>query len=206
MSNKNELRNMIRDEIKPICLKLDSMEKQFNELNQSVQFLSAKYDQLIDKQHKMDKKMSDMTNSNAELKKEMSTVEQKAGESLKEIEEINQYLRRDCLEITGIKASDEEACNDAVKAIGELLEISPPVTDEDISIAHPLPTYSNGPPKIIVKFTRRNVRNKFYFNRRKLQGVKANDLPTSREELRSENRNIYIGESLTPKKKNFLVK
>jgi hypothetical protein len=201
MSNKNEIRDMIRDELRPICLKLDSLEKKLGDLTQSVKFISAKYDQLIEKQQKTDKKVSDVISSNAEIKRELLSTDQKADDSLKEIEEISQYLRRDCLEITGVNASDEEASVDAVKAISELLEI-PPVTDADISIAHPLPTYSNGPPKIIVKFTRRSVRNKFYANRKKLYGVETKDLPTSRQELKTGSK-IYIGESLTPKKRKL---
>ncbi|CAB4006036.1 Hypothetical predicted protein [Paramuricea clavata] len=102
-----------------------------------------------------------MISSNAELKKELFSIEQKAIErnsSSKEIEGISQYLRQDWFEITGIKASDEEACVDVVKAIGikasdeeacvdvvkaigELLEVLP-VPYEDILIAHPSSTYN----------------------------------------------------------------
>ena len=50
--------------------------------------------------------------------------------------------------------------------------------DDGISIAHPNPTDSEAAaPKLIVKFTRRNVRNKVYSSRRKLVKKKAKDLP-----------------------------
>ena len=69
---------------------------------------------------------------------------------------------------------------------------------KEISIAHQIPTYKeDAPPKIIVKFARRDIRNKFYGSRRKLANEKIQDLPdlnlTSTE-------NVYISESLTPDK------
>ena len=71
----------------------------------------------------------------------------------------------------------------------------------DISIAHPIPTFSSAaPPKIIVKFTRRSVRNTFYSNRRKLANKKASDLPDLGLE---SSTNVYISESLTPYKKKL---
>ena len=70
-------------------------------------------------------------------------------------------------------------------------------------IAHPIPSYNAAAPrKIIVKFTRRSVRNTFYSNRGKLARKKARDLPDL--DLES-NANIFISESLTPYKKNYLV-
>ncbi|CAH3013802.1 unnamed protein product [Porites evermanni] len=39
------------------------------------------------------------------------------------------------------------------------------VKEGDISTSHPLPTFKeDAPPKIIVKFTRRDMRNSFYTN------------------------------------------
>ena len=69
---------------------------------------------------------------------------------------------------------------------------------EEISIAHQIPTYKeDAPPKIIVKFARRDIRNRFYGSRSKLANKKIQDLPdlnlTSTE-------NVYISESLTPYK------
>ena len=77
------------------------------------------------------------------------------------MEEISQYLRRDCLEITGVAVNEECSAEAIAKSVGNVIGV--PLQDNDISIAHPIPTYKdNTPPKLIVKFTRRNVRNKFY--------------------------------------------
>ena len=72
---------------------------------------------------------------------------------------------------------------------------------DDIAIANPIQTFNTDhPPKIIVKFTRRKTRNKFYASRKLLHKKKAKDLPHLR--LRSSNP-IFISESLTPKRKRL---
>ena len=61
-------------------------------------------------------------------------------------------------------------------AVGQAIGVQ--VKEEDISTSHTLPTFKeDAPPKIIVKFTRRDTRNSFYANRRKLIDKKASDLP-----------------------------
>ena len=114
-------------------------------------------------------------------------------------ESLAQYLRRDSLEISGIPFSEDYSINDIVITFGKAINVS--VNEEDISTSHPLPSYnSDAPPKIIVKFTRRDVRNVYYASRRKLIKIKTNELPDLGV---TERVNIYISESLTPFKKLF---
>ena len=116
---------------------------------------------------------------------------------MSQIEEIAQFVPRDCLEISGIKPSAECTCENIVNSIGKA--IVAPIVKEEISIAHQIRSYkADVPLKINVKFTRRDIRNRFYGSRRKLASKKIQDLPdlnlTSTE-------NVYISESLTPHKK-----
>ena len=61
-------------------------------------------------------------------------------------------------------------------AVGQAIGVQ--VKEGGISTSHPLPTVKeDAPPKIIVKFTRRDMRNIFYTTRRKLIDKKASDLP-----------------------------
>ena len=56
-----------------------------------------------------------------------------------------------------------------VESIGKVLNFS--VTENDISVADPLPSYKKDALlKLIVKFTRTNVRNEFYAKRKVLAG------------------------------------
>ena len=64
-----------------------------------------------------------------------------------EVDNLEQYIRRDCLEIRGIPAQEEEtwaALNETVQRIGEVMEIQ--VKDRDISISHRLPGRSIADP------------------------------------------------------------
>ena len=110
-----------------------------------------------------------------------------------------QYLRIDCLEISGIPLSKDFSTNDIVIAVGKAINVS--VKEEDISTSHPLPSYkSDAPATIIVKFTCRDVCNVFYANRRKLFKIRTNvlaDLGVTDQE------NISISKYLTPFKKKL---
>ena len=54
--------------------------------------------------------------------------------------------------------------------------------EKDISIAHPLPTCNrDADNKLIVKFIRWAVRDKFYSNRRKVAGKKVSSLRNTKE-------------------------
>lgn len=105
----------------------------------------------------------------------------------------------DCLEISGIEPTAECTCENIVTSIGKAIGV--PIAKEEISTVHRVPSYeADAPPKIIVKFTRRDTRKRFYGNRQKLANKKVKDLPdlnlTSTEM-------VYISESLTPYKKRL---
>ena len=72
---------------------------------------------------------------------------------------------------------------------------------EDISTAHFLPTFDKGKDvKVILKFTRRNVRNEFYGNRKEVAGSKVSSI--SSLATQSDNK-VYISKSLTPSRKKL---
>ena len=71
---------------------------------------------------------------------------------------------------------------------------------------HQIPIYKeDAPPKIIVEFTRRDTRNRFYHNGslRKLANKRIQDLPYLNP---TSTENLYISESLTPYKKQLFSK
>lgn len=116
------------------------------------------------------------------------------------LENLAHFPSRDyCLEISGIPPSENCTSNDIVIAVGRAIDVS--IKEEDISTSHPLPFQnSDTPQRIIVKFTRRDARNAFYPNRRKLINKKTNKLPELGLE---EEEKIYISESLTRYKKHL---
>ena len=106
-------------------------------------------------------KLNQQAKSIDAVKVEVDKVKKCATDAMSQVEEIAQYVCRDCLEILGIKPSAECLCEKIATSIGAVIGF--PTEKEEISIAHQIPTYKeNAPPKIIVEFTRRDTRNRFY--------------------------------------------
>ncbi|EDO29108.1 predicted protein [Nematostella vectensis] len=124
----------------------------------------------------------------------------------KSLDDIEQYSRRDCLEIKGVPVTPTENTNDVVKKVGEHMKVE--ILEEDISTSHRLPAPRPNPNQrpakpgvhvnmptasIIVKFARRDVRDRFYAGRKHLRYKSVRDIGLTR----SDNK-IYISESLSP--------
>ena len=74
------------------------------------------------------------------------------------------------------------------------------VSDTDISATRPIPSFNAAaPPKLIVKFTRRQVRDRFYSNRKNVARKQIKDIPG----LGSGHGRVYTSESLTPIRKKL---
>ena len=137
----------------------------------------------------------------SELESALVNERKKNQEATATLESMAQYLRRECLEISEIPLSEDYSTNDIVIAVGKAINVSIKEEDICISTSHSLPSYNPGAPlKIIVKFARRDVRNVYYANRRRLIKIKTNALPDLGV---TEQENIYISESLTPFKKKL---
>jgi hypothetical protein len=76
-----------------------------------------------------------------------------------QIHEIQQYLRRDCVEITGIPVTSVDDPKILAKELGDLMEVQ--VDERDISTAHRLPASKKVKDRIIVKFVNRDKKNEF---------------------------------------------
>jgi hypothetical protein len=111
---------------------------------------------------------------------------------------MEQYSRRECLEIKGIPVTKDENTDELVTKVCELMGLS--IKEEDISVSHRLPISNKYKGKrtestIIVKFVRRNTRERYYRARNVLKDITTRNLGFS-----SHNK-IYINESLTEKNK-----
>ena len=119
--------------------------------------------------------MVTLTSDVKNLKRDFSGTQKRALELTKDMEDLAQYLRRDCIEISGVTPTESMSCIELVKALGKDMQVD--LKDDDISTAHPIPRYDKSVnEKIIVKFTRRDERDEFYSNRKKVAGRKASSL------------------------------
>ena len=136
MATKDEIKSLLESEIGPLKAKLTSIEKSFFELEKSVKHFSAKYDELLKQVQRSNDRTASLSTDVKNLKEDMKQCK-KIG---REIEDLSQYLRRDCLELTGVLPTEEVSCFDLVCSIGKEMGIE--LQDEDISTAHRLPTYN----------------------------------------------------------------
>jgi len=200
MADLNQLKKLLKEELAPIHTKLAALEEKFNQLTTSYEYLSSKYDQLLKQFSATNEKIAGLTKSTKTMQAEIKSNKVMALQTKNEAEELAQYMRRDCLEISGVKPNAEYNSENIVESIGKVLNVN--LTEKDISVAHPVPSYNKEAlPKIIVKFTRRNVRNEFYAKRKVLAGKNLSEDPVVRCFL--VGKNIYISESLTPERKKL---
>ena len=76
--------------------------------------------------------------------------------------------------------------------------------DEDTSTAHRLLSYNkSADDKIIVKFTRRSVRDEFYGKRKTIAGKEVGKVGTLRDLSQDPRKKLFISESLTQARKKL---
>ena len=100
-----------------------------------------------------------LRSSNTQLSEQVKRLEKSVLVSEGEVEQLKQYIRRDVLEIHAVPITEVENTN---------LIADPLMTFEqsEISISHRLPSRQGQIPPIIVKFVRRDMRDKIYKMRR----------------------------------------
>ena len=98
------------------------MSETFEELNNAVKFLSGKYDELLDQIKSTNKSVQSQSTNIKRNTDDLKEINERYLQATSQIEDLSQYLRRDCLEITGIKK--KECSTDAiVKSIGTAIGV-----------------------------------------------------------------------------------
>ena len=192
MLTVEEVKSLINAELGPVKAKFAHYDQKIRELETSLSFLSGKYDTLINQVQSSNGKYNGLEKKVKDLQKVQFDLECF-------VDDLAQYLRRDCVEISGIPPTEELTCEDIVLSLGN--EMGLELDKEDISTAHVQPTFDKvKDDKMIVKFTRRSVRNDFYGNRKEVAGSKVSSISSLATE---SDKKVYISESLTPSKKKL---
>lgn len=211
---RESLEQLLDEKLKPLLSNVASLTTTVEDLRQSVQFVSSQFDE-------MTKRISSLEELNSTLSQENNLLKSTVFKLTNEVQQLRetannqeQYLRRDCLEIKGIPVMSEEDTDEIVQKVAEAVNVN--VDKSDISVSHRLfkQSYSqvvrngreNGDrnssyPSIIVKFTRRNIRDNLYHARKRLKDVTTNDLHLDLERVPS--KRIFITESLTKSNKEL---
>ena len=198
MATKEEIKSLLETEIGPLKMKLSLIERAFSELEKSVKHFSTKYDELLKQVQRSNDRAASLSAYVKNLKEDIKFCKK----FKREIEDLSQYMHRDCLEVTGVLPTQEVTCSDLVCTIGK--EMGLDLKQEDISTAHRLPTYNkSADDKIIVKFTRRSVRDEFYGKRKTVAGKEVGKVDTLRDLAQDPKKKLYISESLTQARKKL---
>ena len=150
MATEEQIKVLLRAAISPLDKKMDHLTTEFAELKSSVEFLSKKYEVILQLQV-ANTRISQQSTTIKNVQEELNKVKKQATDASYQAEELAQYIRRDRLEISGIPPSESYSSNNIVRSVGKLIGIQ--VTDGNISTAHPLPSFKNDAlPKLVVKF------------------------------------------------------
>ena len=84
---------------------------------------------------------------------------------------MQQYLRRDCIENTGIPTLPLDNPKQLVIELGSLIDVI--IGGDQISTTHRLPDFRKVKNRIVVKFLQRDKREEFYKRKKNLIGKKS---------------------------------
>jgi hypothetical protein len=133
----------------------------------------------------LEKKSDDLLNANQAMKLQLQDCLQQNGQLQSSVDALEQYTRSDSLLLHGLSLPQgPNGSEDLYNAIPDTLNNLIPgaqITPDQISIAHRLPSpqhpnlgtssnTANRPPPIVIRFTRKVVRNSLMSNRRHLKG------------------------------------
>ena len=128
---------------------------------------------------------------------EIKTLKETISVLDKKLDDLEHHGRRDSLRIAGIPEKEEHNDTDAaVLEICQAIKVDPPVQPTDIAVSHRLGRPAEGRTRqVIVKFAKRNVRERVYSAKKELKNVRKNE----------NMKNVYINEDLTNSVLTLLV-
>ena len=146
--------------------KFGQIRETMSELQLSVNFLSDRFDNVLQRLSDLETNCDSVKNENRHLKTEVLRLSGILERHSTELNEIEQYSRRECVEISGLPVEAEENTTDLAIKVASLMDLD--LNERDISVSHRLlqRRTSDGAtnrevdhalrfPKVIVKFVRR---------------------------------------------------
>ena len=100
---REEIKNLLKEAIQPLERKIDNLNSGFQELKRSVDFVNQKYDDILVQLKQANEKIQRQGTS---LKKMQKDLDDATKQAMNGFENLAEYLRRDCLEISGVPPSE----------------------------------------------------------------------------------------------------
>lgn len=89
MVSVKEIKELVKSEIEPLKKQISGIQQKYSELEKSFEFLSSKYDQLLNQNKTSNEKHKKYDADFNHFKEQLECAEE-------ELEDLAQYLRRDC--------------------------------------------------------------------------------------------------------------
>ena len=195
--NCDQFTKILDEKLNPLNSTISELKKSVKEAMSFLEFVNAKYEELLEMMKSSKEERKALKDENKILKATIRSIESSLESVTRVNNDLEQYTRKECVEIRGIPVAatpSEEQTNNIVTNVGKLLGMD--ITQNDISVSHQMPQSQKhkgkpGPPAIIVKFTRCDVKDNFYHARKQLKDLTTRDLGYSKK------NKIYLAESLT---------
>ena len=148
----------------------------------SISFLSGQYDDLLKKVAKLEEEKKVLAQDYASLKDKTFKIanELQIKKDCCDNMDVWTVYPEDCLEIRGIPVQQGEDTNDIIIKLGSKIGVE--VNKNDISVSHRLPLGGKAArsdtvyPTIVVKFVRRDVRERYYRARKELKHLTTRNI------------------------------
>ena len=98
---EDSLKRILDDKFRPV-------EDKVKELVKTVEFISAKYDELLSKQINIEAVSNALVKENEILKSQVSNLQNRVEQLSTNVNDLEQYGCRECLEICGVPFRDDE--------------------------------------------------------------------------------------------------
>ena len=175
--------------------KLAPLKAEIGELRLFIENANKKYDDVLKKLKEQEKENKEIIKENQFLKSTVKALDSHVRKLQVACNDLQQYSRRECLEIQGIPVTGR-----GYLVMLENLWVW--IKEDNISVSHWLPTSSKykgkaTDPAIIVKFVRRDVKERYYKGRKHLKDCTTRNLGFPGM------KHIYINESLTERNKEL---
>ena len=131
------IRQEVKLEIETLGANIQVLTDRCSQIEQSMQFLSDKYDTVLGILQATKKQIAGLEANVKEQTDQISKLHEADYEKDCTIDAMQQYLRRDCIEITGIPTLPLDNPKQLVLELGSLIDVS--ISEDQISTAHRLP-------------------------------------------------------------------
>lgn len=144
----------------------DLIEK-VNAMEQSVQFISKKFDEFQEKMSNQDTEIKELRKRVTELEEREKVHASAECDLQRQVNDLEYRSRRLNLEVHGIPVVGGENLMTSLNEVADKLEV-PPLTKADIASMHRLPAKQGRIPGIIIRFTKEETRDAWLKNKKSL--------------------------------------